>query len=84
MQEYTLAAEKTKAVGKYLAKFLNVLNDHGVDLKDITLVGHSMGAHISGFAGAYLKGKIGRIVGLDPGDKSYVIGFQILSSSYKL
>lgn len=36
-------------------------------MDDITLIGHSMGAHISGFAGAYLNGKVQMIIGLDPG-----------------
>lgn len=36
--------------------------------KKLSVVGHSLGAHIAGFAGKSVKkGKIGTIIGLDPG-----------------
>ncbi|XP_063706485.1 pancreatic triacylglycerol lipase [Culicoides brevitarsis] len=66
LQEYTLAADSTEEVGEQVAKFITKLNDLGIPLKNVTLVGHSMGAHISGFAGKHLGGKVGRIFGLDP------------------
>lgn len=66
LQEYTLAADSTKDVGKQVGAFIQRLNQLGIPLRDITIVGHSMGAHIAGFAGAHLEGKVGRIFGLDP------------------
>lgn len=66
LQEYTLAADSTKDVGLHIGAFIKKLNQLGVPLSNITIVGHSMGAHIAGFAGAHLNGKIGRIFGLDP------------------
>lgn len=37
-----------------------------LDLNSVHILGHSLGAHIAGFAGAKLSGKIGRITGMDP------------------
>ena len=38
---------------------------HGVSLKDVHLIGHSLGAQICSYAGERLN-KVGRITGLDP------------------
>ncbi|KAJ8935335.1 hypothetical protein NQ318_016628, partial [Aromia moschata] len=65
---YPVAAGATAKVGKHYGKFLNrLINDIGVEPKDLHLVGHSLGAHVSGFAGRELRGqKAARITGLDP------------------
>lgn len=55
----------TPRVATYYATFLNFLVDNlNVDPKDMHLIGHSLGAHISGFAGRQVRtGKVGRITG---------------------
>ncbi|KAJ8917669.1 hypothetical protein NQ315_005116 [Exocentrus adspersus] len=65
---YVIPMLKTKEVGQYYSNILNYLiNDLGVDPRDLHLVGHSLGAHISGFAARrVIRGRIGRITGLDP------------------
>lgn len=44
----------------------------GAKIEDFHLIGHSLGSHISGYAGEHLKssgyGKLGRISGLDPAE----------------
>ncbi|WP_341731345.1 choice-of-anchor K domain-containing protein [Microcoleus sp. EPA2] len=65
--DYKVAAGNTREVGNQLAEYLR---DQGVDPNKTELIGHSLGAHISGFASAQFRqltgNLINRIVGLDP------------------
>ena len=75
---YQQASANTRVVGISVGKFVEKLLDLGYgenfdgtpDLSKVHLIGHSLGAHISGYAGAYIQDKvrvkIGRITGLDP------------------
>lgn len=65
--EYIIAAtENVFDVGWYLAIFILFLEDLGVDLDDVTLVGHSLGAQVAGIAGDHLAGELNAIYALDP------------------
>ncbi|XP_063920333.1 pancreatic lipase-related protein 2-like, partial [Zophobas morio] len=64
---YSIILSASDSVGEFYSKFLNKIVDYGVDPQNIHLVGHSLGAHVSGFAARVVKkGKIGRITALDP------------------
>ncbi|RZC35443.1 inactive pancreatic lipase-related protein 1-like, partial [Asbolus verrucosus] len=63
---YFNAVNHTLPVGNYVGQFLQFLENNSVDLKTVHIIGHSLGAHISGIAGACVGGRIGRITGLDP------------------
>ncbi|XP_040174647.1 phospholipase A1 3 isoform X2 [Anopheles arabiensis] len=69
--EYNLAARNTPKVGRYLGKFVQFLLTKGFSINQVTLVGHSMGAHISGIAGAYLGGQVPSVIGLDPAGPAF-------------
>uniref|UniRef100_A0A5S6QEP7 Lipase domain-containing protein n=1 Tax=Trichuris muris TaxID=70415 RepID=A0A5S6QEP7_TRIMR len=63
---YYQAASNTRVVGAVVAELINnLLNNTYFDMKDITIVGFSLGAHVCGFAGKKL-GKLNHIIALDP------------------
>lgn len=64
---YPAVVARAHILSTYLAELISKLTDElGADYKRIHLIGHSMGAHISGLAGKKLNGRIGRITALDP------------------
>lgn len=75
---YPLAARYTRSVGYYVSLLVVDLNERlGIPYNHIHIVGHSLGAHISGFAGRYVQEitgtKIGRISGLDPAGPLFLL-----------
>nr|CAI5865323.1 unnamed protein product [Callosobruchus analis] len=66
-KSYLNAQGNVRKVGEYIAKFIRKLVElYGLRLDKLKFVGHSLGAHIAGNAGAALNGKVDRIMGLDP------------------
>lgn len=54
----------TNEVAQYYAKFLNFLLANGLQSNELHLIGHSLGAHISGFVGDIIGNRsIARITG---------------------
>jgi len=63
---YSQAAANTRVVGLEIGYLVNWLaSSYGVDVADVHLLGHSLGSHVSGYAGEQIPG-MGRISGLDP------------------
>ncbi|XP_017470989.1 PREDICTED: inactive pancreatic lipase-related protein 1-like [Rhagoletis zephyria] len=64
---YLEPARYTVQVGRAVAQLIDLLvEEKDADPKSIHLIGHSLGAHIMGYAGSYTKYRLGRITGLDP------------------
>lgn len=70
---YEQSAKDTEVVGKRIAEFINA---SGIDPARTTLIGHSLGAQVSGWAGTRFQQlqtgqKINSIIGLDPARPSF-------------
>ncbi|MFY7833591.1 MAG: hypothetical protein ACOVVP_17895 [Pseudanabaena sp.] len=69
---YYPSAAKTNDVGNLLADYLK---NSGIDPNSTTIIGHSLGAHVAGFAGSAYRQSTGKsihqIVGLDPAGPAF-------------
>ncbi|XP_029934664.1 lipase member H [Myripristis murdjan] len=63
---YFTAVANTRQAAYNLTSFIMTMQEEGASLSSVHLIGVSLGAHLAGFVGANLKGRIGRITGLDP------------------
>ncbi|XP_047024688.1 pancreatic triacylglycerol lipase-like isoform X2 [Helicoverpa zea] len=72
---YIMASYNVASVGRLLTQFLNFLIWEGVSMGDVHLIGHSLGAHVVGIAGANVKKTpIDTITGLDPALPLFTVG----------
>lgn len=60
---YPAVVKKVGDVANYVTDMIRFLENYGTSLKTITIVGHSLGAHVAGVAGYNLKNKVNNIVG---------------------
>ncbi|XP_076859388.1 endothelial lipase isoform X1 [Brachyhypopomus gauderio] len=66
-QLYPDAVNHTRHVGLSIAALLDWLQDEQqLSLDKVHVIGYSLGAHVAGYAGNFVRGTIGRITGLDP------------------
>lgn len=65
MSPYLWASNQVVKVAKYVAKMIDFLAAHGLNTSDVTVVGHSLGAHIAGLSSYYAKNKVYYVVALD-------------------
>ena len=71
---YLSARNRVGPVGVVVAGFLrNLVEATGADLRDVSLIGHSLGAHVAGFTGKNLDQPLGSIVGLDAASPRFSI-----------
>ncbi|KAH8257830.1 hypothetical protein KR038_001726 [Drosophila bunnanda] len=65
--DYATSVMAVGSTGKKVAKMINFLKDnYGMDLGNLYVIGHSLGAHVAGYAGKNTNGQVHTIVGLDP------------------
>uniref|UniRef100_A0A8C6AID3 Lipase G, endothelial type n=1 Tax=Monodon monoceros TaxID=40151 RepID=A0A8C6AID3_MONMO len=64
-QLYIDAVNNTREVGHSVARMLNWLQGkEDFSLGDVHLIGYSLGAHVAGYAGNFVKGTVGRITAI--------------------
>ncbi|XP_030573582.1 phospholipase A1 [Drosophila novamexicana] len=66
--DYASSVLAVPGVGEQVADLINFLRtNNGLSLDNTMIIGHSLGAHVSGFAGKNVKnGQVHTIIGLDP------------------
>ncbi|XP_001608012.1 phospholipase A1-like [Nasonia vitripennis] len=65
-ENYLYAANRVSAVGALVGEMIDFLVDMGSDPRNISVVGHSLGAHVAGLAALQADANISHVVGLDP------------------
>nr|XP_054765925.1 pancreatic lipase-related protein 2-like [Lytechinus pictus] len=64
---YYKSRANTRVVGREIAKLIEAFQAAaGATFDSMHIIGHSLGAHIGGYAGEACSGTIGRVSGLDP------------------
>ncbi|XP_030852779.1 pancreatic triacylglycerol lipase isoform X2 [Strongylocentrotus purpuratus] len=65
---YGVSAANTRIVGAEVSLLIDLLRSHyGVEASSFHIIGHSLGAHVAGYAGERQNNpKVARITGLDP------------------
>ncbi|ALC45595.1 CG6271, partial [Drosophila busckii] len=65
--DYASSVVAVPKVGKKVAGMINFLvSQYGMSLDNTYVIGHSLGAHVAGYAGKNTNGQVHTIVGLDP------------------
>lgn len=70
--QYIQAVQNIRIVGAQIAFLIQALSTElGYGPEKVHLIGHSLGAHAAAEAGRRLKGRVGRITGLDPAEPCF-------------
>ncbi|KAF3430034.1 hypothetical protein E2986_11354 [Frieseomelitta varia] len=69
---YVWSSDRAGIISQYVAQMIDFLHAEGMDVSRLTIVGHSLGAHIAGLSSYYAKNKANFIVGLDPAQPNFL------------
>lgn len=73
---YISARRRVNVVGPQVSRFIEFLQKFAhLNLEDVIVIGHSLGAHIAGLSGKHLgTGQLPKIIGLDPANPLFSMG----------
>ena len=78
---YYKSRANTRVVGREIAKLIEDLNAAtGAGFGSMHIIGHSLGAHIGGYAGEACLGTIGRVTGIYLTSQSFLSGHHIIET----
>ncbi|TRY63468.1 hypothetical protein TCAL_11838 [Tigriopus californicus] len=63
---YPSAAFHTKKAANVAKLLVDTMINHGASFEDIHVIGFSLGAHVAGYLGQKVQGRLPRVTGLDP------------------
>ncbi|XP_078032903.1 pancreatic triacylglycerol lipase-like [Augochlora pura] len=66
LRPYIWATKRVVMVAQYSASMIDFLQSQGMNLSQLTVVGHSLGGHVAGLSAHYAKGQVANVVALDP------------------
>lgn len=73
-RNYLTAQGSVKEIGQFVGQFIaSLAEDLGMEKSLFSCIGHSLGAHVCGNAGAFLGGEISVIIGLDPAGPLFTV-----------
>ncbi|CAK9814362.1 Pancreatic triacylglycerol lipase (Fragment) [Anthophora quadrimaculata] len=70
---YLWASERVVMVSQYTSTMIDFLVSQGMDPSKLTIVGHSLGAHVAGLSSHYAKAKANYVVALDPAMPNFLL-----------
>ncbi|XP_031616461.1 phospholipase A1-like isoform X2 [Contarinia nasturtii] len=80
--DYSIAAMRhTKMVTDALEYFMQFLIDNEMEITQVSIAGHSLGAQIAGYIGEKFQGDIDSIYGLDPAGPGFTWPFDLGKST---
>jgi pancreatic triacylglycerol lipase len=68
---HSTARNRIPEAGEVTAQFLRFMQNYGLNLNNVYIIGHELGAHVAGFAGKHTNGAINTIFGTDPAGRSF-------------
>ncbi|KAK9310005.1 hypothetical protein QLX08_000488 [Tetragonisca angustula] len=69
---YIWSSDRAGIIAEYVAQMIDFLHAEGMDVSRLTIIGHSLGAHIAGLSSFFAKNKANFVVGLDPSQPNFL------------
>ncbi|KAK1132551.1 hypothetical protein K0M31_013934 [Melipona bicolor] len=69
---YIWSSDRVGIISQYVAQMIDFLHAEGMDISRLTIIGHSLGAHIAGLSSYFAKNKANFVIGLDPAQPNFL------------